>query len=71
MYCDLVNKKNDHLSTKNGKNSKIMILPYLDLTTTFYKEDAKTHFLLYSQLVEANKSVPKANISYLEYEFFH
>ena len=48
-----------------------MIWPYFDLTTTIYKEGAKTHFLLYSQLIEANKSVPKANISYLKYEFFH
>ena len=48
-----------------------MIYPYLDLTTTIYKEGAKTHFLLYSQLREANKSVPKVNTSYLEYEFFH
>ena len=48
-----------------------MIWPYFDLTTTIYKEGAKTYFLLYSQLIEANKSVPKANISYLEHEFFH
>ena len=31
----------------------------------------QNNFLLYIQLVEANKSVPKANTSYLEYEFFH
>ena len=44
---------------------------FLDLTTTFFKEGAKIHFLLYSQLVEANKSAPKVNTSFLEYEFFH
>ena len=71
MYCDLVNKKCDHPRTKNRKKYKIMIWPYFDLTTTIYKEGAKTHFLLYSQLIEANKSVAKVNISYLEYEFFH
>ena len=48
-----------------------MISPFLDLTTTIYIEGAKTHFLLYSQLIEANKSVPKVNTSYLKYEFFH
>ena len=47
-----------------------MIKPYLDLTTTIYKEVAKTHFLFYSQL-KGNKSVPKVNTSYLKYEFFH
>ena len=41
------------------------------MTTTVYKEGAKTHFLLYSQLIEANKSVAKVNTSYLENEFFH
>ena len=39
------------------------------MTTTIYIEGAKTHFLLYSQLIEASKSVPKANTSYLEYEY--